>query len=104
MKTILPSVTYPKLPSHLNGKYVFKKIPRFYLLEIQCRSSGVEPRNYICGSAPRYSDKARLQTSFRKMAIGTVYISTLIEAIFIYKSLFRKLAVFERMMKTAGLE
>jgi len=96
-------VTYPKLPSHLNRKYVLKTIPRFYLLEVQC-SSGVEPRNYISGSAPRYSDKARLQTSFRKMAIGTVYIYTFIEAIFIYKYMFRKLAIFERMMKTAGLE
>lgn len=39
-----------------------------------------------------------------KMSIGTVQIYVFIEAIFIYNYTFGKLAVFERMMKRAGLE
>lgn len=54
---------------------------------------------------PRYSlIKPDCKPVFGNMAIGTVYIYIFIEAIFIYKHMFRKLAVFERMMKIADLE
>ena len=44
---------------------------------------------YISVSNPRYSDKARLETSIWEMAVGTVYIYIFIEAIFIYNYMFR---------------